>query len=227
MRTWWVASWSSILILLSGSVAPSQTATSDVKLAVEVTLELRQPNEWKSVNPSTVFHKNDEIRFRFRTSRAGHLYVLNHNSDGQSAWLFPRPENGLTSRVEPGPEYLVPGTKGSFLVGGAPGFDTTYWILSPAPIDTRELSQPAFGSQPSTLEPRCRDEVLKARGLCIDDRAGPGPITRPDEAPLKILRSAPLAPRDLKFHTQDSSTRISSQDAQNGVIVYEFRIAHN
>lgn len=218
---------STILILLYGSVALPQTTPSDGKLAIEVSLELRQQEGWQPVDPTIVFHKNDEIRFRFRTSRGGYLYVLNRNSDGQSSWLFPRPEKGAASRVEPGPDYLVPGTKGSFLVGGAPGFDTTYWILGPTPIDTRESAQPAFGSQPSTLEPRCRTEVLKARGLCMDNRAGPGPITRPDEAPLKILRTTPLVARDLKFHTQDGSTRISSLGAQDGVIVYEFRIAHN
>jgi len=215
-------------MLLYGLSALPQAPPSDAaKLAIEVTLELKQSNEWHWADPSTVFHKNDEIRFRFRTSRVGHLYVLNRSSDGQSAWLFPRPAEGYASRVEPGPDYLVPGTKGSFIVGGSPGFDVTYWILSSAPIDTREAGQPAFGSQPSTIEPRCRAEILKARGLCMDDRAGPGPIRQLDEAPLKFLHSSPLISRELTFQTQEGSTRISSADAQNGMVVYEFRISHN
>jgi len=228
MRTQTVGCFVLPILLYGLSVALPQARTSDApKLTIEVTLELKQGNEWQRTDPSTVFHRNDEIRFRFRSSRGGHLYVLNRNSDGHSTWLYPRPAEGQRSRVEPGPDYLVPGTKGSFIVGGAPGFDITYWILSPASIETREGEKPAFGSQPSTLEPRCRTEILKSRGLCMDDRAGPGPITRLDDAPLKVLLSTPLVSRELTFQTHDGSTRISSMDAQSDIVVYEFRIAHN
>jgi hypothetical protein len=112
-------------------------------------------------------------------------------------------------------------------VGGKPGFDVTYWILSPVPIDSREVEVPAPGGQPSTLEPRCREEVLRARGLCEDDRAGPRPLTSPEHSPVQMPRNTTLVSRDLKFHTQEGSTNISAPKTQGGVIVYEFRIAHN
>jgi hypothetical protein len=161
------------------------------------------------------------------TSVGGFLYVLNHSSDGEVSWLFPLPEEGQRSRVEPGPEYLVPGARGSFVVGGRPGYDVTYWILSPAPMGTSEAALLTPGSQPSTLEPRCRSEMLRARGVCVDERAGPRSITRPEQAPLEALQGKSLVSRELKFQTKNDSTRISLPSFRSAVIVYEFLIAHN
>lgn len=198
------------------------------KLAMRVSLELRKEDQWQRVDPKTVFHNGDAIRFRFVTSLGGYLYVLNRSSDGEASWLFPLPRGGEKSRVEAGPDYLVPGTKGSFVVGGRAGFDVTYWILSPTPMDMGEAALPAPGSQPSTLEPRCRAETLKARGLCTDERAGPRPFTRTDQAPsLGALEGKPLVSRELKFQSKNDSTRISLASPRSGVIIYEFLIAHN
>jgi hypothetical protein len=209
------------------STVGQNPAGESSKLALQVSLELRRGEEWQSVDPKTVFHSGDAIRFRFVTSVGGYLYVLNQSSDGEAAWLFPLPQEGQRSRVEPGPEYLVPGTKGAFVVGGRAGFDVTYWVLSSAPIATSDLALPAPGSQPSTLEPRCRAETLRARGLCVDERAGPHAIARPEQAPLEALQGKSLVSRELKFQTTNDSTRISLASAYAGVIVYEFLIAHN
>lgn len=219
-----------VSFLLSLGFFQSQDATPTPpsnNVALEVTLQRKQGGQWQWVDPGTVFHKDDAIRFRFHSSRGGFLYVLNHSSNGESTWLFPRPEVGQNSRVEAGPEYMIPGSKGSFVVGGNPGFDVTYWILSPTPIDMQQASPPAMGSQPSTLEPRCRTETLKARGLCVDDRAGPGPIKESANPPLPSLRNSPLVSRELKFRSEDGATHISSADTSNKIIVYEFRIAHD
>ena len=196
-------------------------------VAIEIGLDVRRTGQWQEVDPRTVFHTNDEIRFRFRTSAGGYLYVLNRSSDGENTWLFPRIKDGQKSRVEPGPTYLVPGTNGSFAIAGRPGFDVTYWILSPTPIEMRGATSSAGPSQPSTIEPRCRTEVLKVPGLCVDDRAGAQPIERPEQAPVDVPRDAPLVSRELKFQTQQGSTRISGADSQSSTIIYEFRIAHN
>jgi hypothetical protein len=112
-------------------------------------------------------------------------------------------------------------------VGGKPGFDITYWIHSPVPIETREVEGPAPGNQPSTLEPRCREEVLRARGLCQDERAGPQALASPDRSPVQLPRNTTLVARDLKFRSEEESTNISAPKTEGGVIVYEFRIAHN
>jgi hypothetical protein len=206
-----------------GQKAPDESS----ELALHVSLELRKGDQWQGVDPQTVFHNGDAIRFRFVASVGGYLYVLNHSSDGEASWLFPLPQASQTSRVEPGQDYLVPGAKGAFVVGGRAGFDVTYWILSPIPMPTGELAPPTPGSQPSTLEPRCRAETLRARGLCVDERAGPRAVTRPERPPLEALQGKSLVSRDLKFQTQNDSTRISLASPHAGVIVYEFLIAHN
>jgi len=195
---------------------------------MRLSLELRREDQWQRVDPKTVFHNGDAIRFRFVTSLGGYLYVLNRSSDGEVSWIFPVPRERERSRVEPGPDYLVPGTIGSFVVGGRAGFDVTYWILSPAPMDTGEAALPTPGSQPSTLEPRCRSETLKARGLCTDERAGPRPFTQNGQSPpLGVLEGKPLISRELKFQSKNDSTRISLANPRSGVIVYEFLIAHH
>lgn len=228
MRTSTTTAWLlGILALVHGFVAGSQDSKSVGNLAIDVALQRKLGDDWRWVDPETVFHKGEEIRFRFHSSRGGYLYVLNRSSSGESTWLFPRSQEGQSSRVEPGPDYLIPTAKASFVVEGNPGFDVTYWILSPIAIDLGEASQPAQGSQPNTLEPRCRTETLKARGLCVDNRAGPGPIRESANAPLSVLRSGALMSRDLKFHSEDGATHISSADTQKRTVVYEFRIAHN
>lgn len=194
--------------------------------SIEVRLELRKNGEWQAVESTAVFSANDEIRFRFRTSFPGYLYVLNRASNGETDWLYPLPEQGQTSRVEPGPTYLIPGTRGSFVVGGTPGFDVTYWVVSPSPIETARPAMPEAASQPNTLIPRCREQVLKARGLCVDERAGPRPLSKPDQIPSELRQGAQLAARDLKFRAESGQTRISAKVSPTGVIVYEFRIAH-
>jgi hypothetical protein len=191
---------------------------------VEVSLELKKGSQWEAVESTTVFSANDEIRFRFRTNFPGYLYVLNRTSAGESTWIYPRPEQGQTSRVEPGPNYLIPGTRGSFVVGGTAGFDVTHWIISPEPIETRR-PEPEPGSQPSTLVPRCREQVLKSRGLCVDERAGPRPLAARESVPA-TLGGGRLAARDLTFKPEKEQTRISAKPGRAGVMVYEFRIAH-
>lgn len=225
--TAWASLVSLFLILAFGQSHEAATPSALPSLVLEVTLQRKQGDQWQWVDPGTVFHKDEAIRFRFHSSRAGYLYVLNRSSNGESSWLFPRAQEGQNSRVEAGPDYLIPGTKGSFVVSGAAGFDVTYWILSPTPIDIQQASASAMGSQPSTLEPRCRTETLTARGVCVDDRAGPGPIKESNDAPLPVLRKSPLVSRELKFRSEEGATHISTADPQNKIIVYEFRIAHD
>ena len=206
--------------------SPKDSSAVNLGIAIEVSVELWRGKTWQPVDARTVFHKNDEIRFRFRTPIGGHLYILNRSSEGKESWLFPAPDRGQSSRIEAGPEYLVPGRKSFFVVGGKPGFDVTYWILSPLPIDAREVTGSAFASQPSTLEPRCGSEGLKARGVCLDERAGPH-LLEQSQPLLQLPRDTPLISRDLTFRTQNRSTRISGPSPESGVIIYEFRVAHD
>lgn len=95
---------------------------------IEVRVERHQPDRWEIVDAQTVFQANDEIRFRFRCSFSGYLYVMSRSSGREIQWLYPRSGASIQSRVEAGKSYLVPGLDGWFRVGGTPGYDVTYWF---------------------------------------------------------------------------------------------------
>jgi hypothetical protein len=194
--------------------------------SIDVTLEIKRGDGWQAVDPHAVLHANDEIRFQFRSSSGGYLYVLNLSSSGKAEWLYPRPEQRRGNRVEPGSSYAIPGLDGSFSIGGDAGYDITYWVVSPTALDLADSPAPAE-VQPNTLRPRCGEKLLKARGLCLDDRAGPGPVPDLKKVPLPVGASTPgLVSRDLSFHSQQDSTRIGAPNSSAGVIVYQFLIAH-
>jgi hypothetical protein len=196
------------------------------KLSIQVVIEVQKGEKWERVDAQTVFHIGDAVRFRFRASQGGYLYVLNRSSDKTTSWLFPRAGSGERSQIDQHVEYLIPTGQGSFEVGGSPGFDVTYWILSPHPIDATPSIVPAEGDETNTIEPRCRAEVLKARGLCTDDRAGPHAVDNPVELPLQPPETEKLHSRDLKFKTEEGATEISGLTKLSDVVVYEFTIAH-
>jgi hypothetical protein len=201
--------------------------TNNAKFSIEVVVERQKGDQWERVDPQTVFHAGDDVRFRFRATQGGYLYVLNNSSDKTTTWLFPRSGSAERSQVDARVEYIIPTGQGAFEVGGSPGFDVTYWILSPRPIDSTQSFVPMAGSQTSTLQPRCRSEVLKSRGLCVDERAGPRSVDDPATLPLHPPDSDKLHSRDLKFKSQEGATQISGSSHQSDVVVYEFTIAHN
>jgi hypothetical protein len=197
------------------------------RLSIDVVVEQLKGGDWQRVDAQTVFHTGDVVRFRFRASQKGYLYVLNSSSDKTTSWLFPRSGSTERSQVDARMEYFVPTGKGVFEVGGSPGFDITYWILSPTPIDTAQSFVPAATNETSTLEPRCRSEVLKSRGLCVDDRAGPHSVDNPLDLPVHPPESEKLRSRDLKFKSEEGTTQISGLTHESDVIVYQFTIAHD
>ena len=65
-------------------------AAGNPKLAIQLVVELQKGESWERVDAQTVFHTGDAVRFRFRASQGGYLYVLNRSSDKTTTWLFPR-----------------------------------------------------------------------------------------------------------------------------------------
>lgn len=190
---------------------------------IELRLEWRQHGRWQPVDVHTVFHSNDEIRFAFKTSSTGYLTVINHATNGQDSILFPRPESLLRGQVKAGVDYVIPGAKASFIVGGEPGFDVTEWVISSAPLNgSRPPPRPEFGTKPNTMTPRCQNEELQSRRSCLDDRAGPASIAHSEDG----ARYGSLIARDLTFSGKGSSSHISVPDVHQKMIAYEFRIAH-
>lgn len=215
-----------LLICVLG-VASAQTPG----IAVQVTLERLQGTHWTAVDPHLVLHGGDEVRFRFRSNRAGYLYVVNHDGQGRNTWLFPTPDTGEQNTIEPNKDYIVPATAGVFQIAARPGFETTYWILSPEELRGKKTLNPdVIKSDQTPLLPRCGSGPLIARGPCSDAQAGAHP-SRSVAIPKWFDNPGALQARDLDsggLTVDDSAaqSRISLSSAFDAPLVYEFRIAH-
>jgi hypothetical protein len=165
---------------------------------VQVALERQQAGEWQTIDPRTVLKAKERVRFRLVSQVEGFLYVLNRGSDGGTEQVFPAPGSGREVKVDAGKAYLVPDGERSFAIDGPAGYDVLYFVVSPKP-----LGDALSGYTPpkeSNLIPKCREGGLRARGGCLDDRAG-------------------LRPRKLKVDSAPSP-------AFTEPVVYEFRLAH-
>jgi len=192
---------------------------------VEITVEKRQGTSWQPVSSQTVFHSSDDIRFRVRSRIGGYLYVLNHESGGDETWLYPRPEQSSDNHIAISTSFLVPDSPASFTVGGQPGFDVTYWMITPQPMSLSP-SAPKSKAKPNTLLPRCGSGPLRARGVCEDPHAGPHAISESDRIPSVFSTAGGLVARDLTFQSKQSAVQVVAPEPPSGSIVYALWIAH-
>jgi hypothetical protein len=181
---------------------------------MEITLERRDGNAWKAVDPGLVLAAKERVRFRFRSNFKGYLYVINHSTSGANSLLFPRQDTGSMNQIEAGKEYVVPATDGAFRVEGPAGYDVISWMVSPVTLAAPSLPERTEPKVPVEMKPRCDETILRARGDCVDTSAGPKP-----------QKNDP-ASRDLMFMRQKNSSVISSPAPLEKPVVYEFRLAH-
>jgi hypothetical protein len=205
-------------------VTAQQDATSPPRKTIDITVEQREGSEWKPVSAQKVFRTNDVVRFRLRSQVPGYLYVMNHESDGVKTWLYPRSSAAGNNYVAADNVYLIPDDKGSFSVGGKPGFDVTYWMISPTvlSVDSGTTGQ---RDKPNNLLPRC-DGPLRARGACEDKQAGPHVVTDPSEVPPAFSASGGLLSRELTFKTGTPGVQVSTPEPVSESIIYALWIAH-
>jgi Domain of unknown function (DUF4384) len=216
-------------LLASLALAQSRTMTEGTH-RMEITLERLDGEDWHSVDPALVLAQDDRVRFRFRTNFDGYLYVMNQSTSGKYEQLFPRDETGQDNRVAANKEYQVPATSTAFRIAGPPGFETVYWLVTPARLTDAppRLGAPpqATPTKPITLIPRCDDAVLRARGDCIDHAAGPKLVPRGVDLPQNLASQADAAQRDLLFMQQKDTAVIASSAPLTGPVIYQFRLAH-
>jgi hypothetical protein len=215
------------VLLIGLSVAI--TALAQAPQRIKVTVERQDQAGWRAVNPATVFSAGDRLRFRVSTSFSGYLFVMDQGTSGSYDLLFPRAEAGTDNRIEASKDYTVPATQGSFRVGGPQGHDVVYWVLSPADLrpQYRPLPPPpAAGSTPASMQPRCDDEIFKARGDCIDASAGLKPVAPGQRLPDNLQEFAGANSRDLVFTEERGQAVVSSPTPLSGPIIYELRLAH-
>ncbi len=192
-----------------------------------IQLEQFRAGKTVPVRPEHVFAAKDYVRFRLQTPTHGYLYVVNQGSSGEYAVLFPSAGTQASNEIGDAPEAFVPTPQdGWFQVGGPPGFDTVYFLLSPTPLAvSASASNGNAAPPPANLLPRCNDAIFQARGECVDNNAGPTALPRGATLPPQITAAAPQASRDL-FLTDERSGTVQPSKTISGPVVYAFRIAH-
>jgi hypothetical protein len=204
-------------------------ATAQTPQRIDVTVELGDAGGWHAVNPATVFAPGDRLRFRVSPTFAGFLYVVNYGTSGSYDLLFPGSYTGSDNRIAAARDFLVPGTQGAFRVGGPPGHDIIYWLVSPVEFGRQYQPLPAPpvpGTLPPSFRPRCDDELLKARGECVDSSAGVKAVKPGEKLPENMNGLANATSRDLVFTKEQSQTVVSSPTPLSGPILYELVLAH-
>jgi len=216
----------SIATLVAVWSSPAQTKTlAQGTQRIEITLERNDGGDWKVIDPGLVLAQDDRVRFRMRANFDGYLYVTNHGSSDTYQQLFPREETGQNNKIAAGREYLIPATEGAFRIAGKPGYEVIYWLMSPVPLAGSVASTVPSPAKPmGGLLPRCDDEILRARGQCVDSSAGARGI-KPGDVPESLSSQHPTAD-DLLFERKQNTSVVASQAPLTGPALYEFRLAH-
>jgi len=219
---WWVR---------CGAVAWSISgfAAAQTPQRIDVAVEQRDAAGWHTVNPATVFAPGDRLRFRVSSTFAGFVYVINYGTSGSYDLLFPGSETGGDNRIAAARDFIVPGAEGAFSVGGPPGHDVIYWLVSPVEFGRQYKPlplPPAPGTLPPSFRPRCDDELLKARGECVDTTAGVKAVKPGEKLPENMNGLAGANSRDLVFTEAQGQTVVSSPTPLSGPIIYELLLAH-
>ena len=117
---------------------------------MELVLERLDRDTWRPIDPGLVLAQGERVRFKFRTNFDGYLYVMNQSTSGTYEQLFPRDETGQDNRISASREYQVPATSAAFRIAGPAGYETVYWLVTPA-----RLTDPAPHYPPSpAVKPR-------------------------------------------------------------------------
>lgn len=206
--------WRIIAALVAAAILNGQT--------IQVRLQVEDQGDWKTVDARSVLNAGDRIRFEFRADAAGYLYVLNRASNGQTSQLFPNRERRETNRVESGQAITLPGTNGNYVIDGPPGYEVTYWILSPEPMQTgiESLDWGEPKRLPDTLLPKCR-EFGSGKRPCLDPNAGPAATQT-----VAMPASTGLRAREIRIENRSQQSQVRASSSKAGPIIYEFRIAH-
>jgi hypothetical protein len=181
---------------------------------MEINLERLDGSDWHAIDPALVLQQGDRVRFRFRTNFDGFLYVTNQSTSGKYDQLFPREDTGQDNHVTANQEYQVPATSAVFRIAGPAGHEIVYWLVSP--LRLKDGPPQSARKPPLTLIPRCDDSVLRARGDCVDNSAGPKLTPRGEsdgQSDLLVMRS-------------QNTAVISSPVPLTGPVLYEFHLAH-
>ena len=215
-----------LLILTAATQSYGQAQSQGSAQRIEIFLERFVNGVWQGVDSRLVFDQNDLVRFRVRANFSGYLYVTNLGTSGRYEVLFPSAAAGSNNRIESNKDYVVPASsQGSFRITGPAGQEIVYWVISPSELDKATPPQQPARRSP-TLIPRCDDTVMRARGDCIDNSAGPKAIEDRNGLPADVARVPNLKSRDLVIMQREKSSIVGSPVPLSGPAIYEFRLSH-
>ena len=221
------------LLPLAAQPAKDDAKSPDAAQQILITVERETPQGWQVIDPAQVLDSGTRLRFRFKSSFPGYLYVMNQGTSGAYLTIFPGADSGVDNRVDPGQEMVVPQTEGVFRLSGPSGYDVLYWVVAPARwpaganSNYRALGAPPKpGTKLSSLTPRCDDSIFRARGDCIDLAAGVQKVAKPEQLPANVSQAPGLQSRDLIFDKGKQVSVVTVPAKLTGPVVYEMRIAH-
>jgi hypothetical protein len=201
---------------------------------MQIIVEQRVGKSIQQMNPQHVFAAGDFVRFRFRSSFDGYLYVTDQSTSGKYVTLFPDSSAKTSNRITRDKDYLVPTSSGSwFRVDNPPGYETIFFLVSQTSLnqETSKPEAPKLGPAPITppadLLPRCNDAIFQARGDCVDGLAGPRGVPQSDAIPRGLPETTSPASRDLTIINKPTSSVIAPAGNDQAPIIYEFRLAHH
>jgi hypothetical protein len=220
----------SALCLAAALGSPQSRTLTEGAHRMELVLERLDHDTWRVIDPGLVLAQGDRVRFKFRSNFDGYLYVMNESSSGTYEQLFPREETGQDNRIDASQEYQIPATSAAFRIAGPAGYETVYWLVTPARLNDAAphyQPPPASKAAPPALIPRCDDAILKSRGDCVDSSAGPKLVPRGEALPQNLAgQGVGREQRDLLFLRQKNTAVISSPAPLAGPVVYQYRLAH-
>jgi hypothetical protein len=204
---------------------------------LQIIVERKLGKSVQQMSPQHVFAAGNRVRFRFRSSFDGYLYVMDQSTSGKYVMLFPDAAE-TSNRVTRDKEYLVPASSGSwFRVDDPAGYEIIYFLISPKELkknpgkdiapDMPKLTPPPVDPS-SELLPRCDDAIFRSRGDCVDVLAGPRSVPQSDAIPRELTETPPTGSRDVTIINKPTSSVIApAGDDQAAPIIYQFRLAHH
>jgi hypothetical protein len=220
-------------LLLSGTggmqtkVPATDAQAAPAAMLLEITLERKlEDGKIEIMAPNHVFKAGDQVRLHLKSHYDGYLYVMDQGTTGRFATVFPAADAGLDNRIRVEKDYYVPaGDDDWFTVGGPEGFDTLYFLLSPAALAQPTAASFAAPGPISSMRPRCNDKIFRARGDCMDDSAGLAVVPPNQPLPAPIAPMAGQASRDLTF-TSKKGGAVSVNGGTAAPSLYIFKLAH-
>jgi hypothetical protein len=157
-------------------------------------------DEYREVDPDTVFRSGDRIRVAAQSNDEGYLYIVMKGTSGTWKVLFPSAEIAEGSnRVASGRQTLIPPPPGRFAFDEQAGEERLFIVLSRHPEPSLEkliYSLGSAGAPPAGQPPEAREQPKHLLSAAL------GPV---DDALVGRLRNQVYA-RDLVFEKVDDST---------------------